>query len=154
MFPQFCAKLVGSPQEKLSTINNAIPAIPTYTQLYKYLSFECIRKLAGKCKNHSNIFKRCLRKTIHMPIEDISFVHVAGRSTTALQAAGKSPRNCPNPPLLLSHLRVICGGVVRCWQLLSQRAVGLTSSQLHQVQTAPPPELGSKKFGEKSYKNH
>jgi len=89
-----------------------------------------------------------------MPIEDISFVHVAGRSTTALQAAGKSPRNCPNPPLLLSHLRVICGGVVRCWQLLSQRAVGLTSSQLHQVQTAPPPELGSKKFGEKSYKNH
>ena len=54
-FPQFCAKLVGSPQEKLSTINKAIPAIPTYTQLYKHLSFECIRKLAGKCKNHSNL---------------------------------------------------------------------------------------------------
>ena len=33
-FPQFCAKLVVSPQEKLSTINNAIPAIHNYTNIY------------------------------------------------------------------------------------------------------------------------
>ena len=117
-----CQACGFSPRQKLFKKN----AIPFSLSLYiciclhilnTYLLFECIRKLEENCEKHSNAARgrpfKCSLKTFR----------------TALA----QPRNCPNPPLLLSHLRVICGGVVRCWQLLSQRAVGLTSSQLHQV---------------------
>lgn len=115
-----------------------------YLHIHNYTNIYHLNVSASWQGNAIFPFKPYLRKTIHMLIEDISFVHVDQK---ALQAAD-SPRNCPNPPLLLSHLRVICGGVVRCWQLLSQRAVGLTSSQLHQVQIALP-GIGQQKIGEK-----
>lgn len=43
------------------------------------------------------------------------------------------PRNCPNPPLLLSHLRVVCGGVVRLWHLVARRSANLSQQELEEA---------------------
>lgn len=70
------------------------------------------------------------------------------------------PRNCPNPPLLLSHLRVVCGGVVRLWHLLARRCANLSQQELEEAALVgwagwgcSLVQEGTDAFGEQAAKN-